>query len=154
MRGESPYLDGFDQPIIPEYAQRHAQFMAGKVWSSGGVNQQDLIDTYEELPWLNVFAGGWTRSVWQIYFGLRPDSPFRDERVRRAVSALIDRDLVTETFYGLGDLKEARWPVELRTHSIGVAGRGTRRSGSTPGGTSTRRTRRRPSAPTPTRRRS
>ncbi|MEE8336652.1 MAG: ABC transporter substrate-binding protein [Dehalococcoidia bacterium] len=117
-----PVLDGFDQPIIPEYAQRHAQFLAGRVWSSGGVNQQDLVNTVEELPYLNIFQGDWPRGNWQIYFGLRPGSPFRDERVRRAVSTMIDRDLITETFYGLGDLREAGWPVELRTHSVGVAG--------------------------------
>jgi ABC-type transport system substrate-binding protein len=119
---DQPVLEGFDQPIIPEYAQRHAQFLAGKVWSAGGTNQQDLLSTVDELPYLNIFQGDWPRGNWQIYFGLRPDSPFRDERVRRAVSSVIDRDLITETFYGLEDLSEAGWPVQMRTHSLGVAG--------------------------------
>ncbi len=116
---DRPLMDGFDVPIIPEYAQAHAQFLAGKIWS--GVNTADQIDTLNELPWLNVLVGSFSRWNWQVYFGLRPDSPFRDERVRRAVSHLLDRQLIIDAFSNLEEKRDAEWPVETRISSVGVA---------------------------------
>jgi ABC-type transport system substrate-binding protein len=117
---DRPFVDGYDGPIIGEYAQRLAQFRAGKIYG-GVVAQNDIIATKEEIPELNVFQGEYGRGNWQIYFGLRPNSPFRDERVRRAVSMLIDRDQILDTFNQVSDFTKKGWPIATRWHSVGVS---------------------------------
>jgi ABC-type transport system substrate-binding protein len=115
-----PFLDGFDRPVIGEYAQQLAQFRAGRLWG-GVVRQEDVIATKQEIPELEVYQGEFTRGNWKIFFSLRPDSPFRDARVRRAISMLIDRDLIIETFSDTKRFEDAGWPVETRWHSIGIS---------------------------------
>ncbi|MDP6604863.1 MAG: ABC transporter substrate-binding protein, partial [Dehalococcoidia bacterium] len=116
-RSDRPFLDGIDYPIISEYAQRLAQFRAGKMWDSV-VRQEDLLATKEEFGTdLNVFQGDVGKGNWGIYFGLRPGSIWRDERNRKAISMLIDRDQINDTFYRTSEFEEAGWPVKARWHS-------------------------------------
>ncbi|MPZ97824.1 MAG: hypothetical protein GEU80_00580 [Dehalococcoidia bacterium] len=117
---DRPYLDGFDLPIIGEYAQRLAQFRAGNIYH-GVVRQEDIISVKEEFPQLEVLQAEFSRSAWQLYFGLREGSPFRDERVRRAVSMLIDRPLIIDTFLNTDRFEEAGWPTSIRWPGVGVA---------------------------------
>ena len=118
-RKDRPFVDGIDLPIISEYAQRLAQFRAGKVWH-GVVSQADVISTKEEITELDVYQGDFSRGDEHLFFGFRPDSPFLDPRVRLAVSLLIERDLVLDTFNKADDFREAGWPVETRWASLGV----------------------------------
>lgn len=123
---DRPYVDGWDLPVIAEYAQRLAQFRAGRVWTTneGGtpVAQEDLLATKEEFgDDLEVYQGDIGRGNWGLYFGLREGSIFRDERVRRAVSMLIDRDQINDTFYRVSEFEEAGWPVKQRWHSMGIS---------------------------------
>ena len=115
-----PFMDGIDAPIVSEYAQRLAQFRAGKIYG-GVVNQEDIIKVKKELPQLEVFQGEFGRATYKAFFGLRPNSPFRDQRVRQATSMLIDRDLVIETFNNTKEFKDAGWPVDTRWNSMGIA---------------------------------
>lgn len=115
-----PFMDGIDAPIVAEYAQRLAQFRAGKIYG-GVVNQEDIIKVKSELPQLEVYQGEFGRATYKVYFGLRPNSPFRDQRVRQATSMLVDRDLMIETFNDTKAFKNAGWPVDTRWNSMGVA---------------------------------
>ena len=110
------FLDGFDYPIVPEYQAGLAQFRAKQVWTFG-VRQEDIIDVKRELPELDLYQTDFDRACWGIYFGLQGDSPFRDSRVRRAVSMLIDRDAWIANFYNTPAFEAAGWPVEIRWHS-------------------------------------
>jgi ABC-type transport system substrate-binding protein len=56
----------------------------------------------------------------KIAFGLRPGSPFLDERVRRAVSMLIDRNAWIEVFSDTKRFADAGWPVEARWTGLGA----------------------------------
>lgn len=116
FRKDRPFLDGFDIPIIPEYAAGLAQFRAKRLWSFA-VRQEDIIATKKDLPELLLFQAEFSRACWLIFFGLQPGSPFLDERVRRAVSMLIDRDAWIDTFYDVSRFKKEGWPVEVRWHS-------------------------------------
>jgi len=120
-RRDRPFIEGLDFPIIGEYAQRLAQFRAGKVWTSV-VNQTDVVTTKKELADLALTQNEFGRGAWQIYFSLRPGSPFLDERVRQAVSYSIDRDLMIETFDNTPEFKKNDYPVSTRWHGAGVAG--------------------------------
>lgn len=113
---DNVYLDGFDIPIIPEYAAGMAQFRAKKVWSFA-VRQEDVIATKKDVPDLAVDANAFGRTCWNMYFGLKPDSPFIDPRVRAAVSMLIDRDLWIDTFNNVSAFQKEGYPTDVRYHS-------------------------------------
>jgi ABC-type transport system substrate-binding protein len=56
-------------------------------------------------------------------FSQREDSPFKDVRLRRAASMLIDRDLFIDTFFNLPEFRNAGLPVEpLWTSHMAVKG--------------------------------
>jgi len=109
-------LDGFDIPIIPEYASGLAQFRAKKIWAFA-LTQDDVIQTKKDFPEMNLDQGAFGRTDWMTYFGLQPDSPFRDPRVRRAASMMIDRDLWIETFYNTANYKKEGYPFTVRYHT-------------------------------------
>ena len=104
-----PLLDKFEVVIVPEYANRIAQF-EGKNISVVGVNANDLID----------FSGRHTDTVWSvtrrtlqsfIYFAPteeQPEAPWVNEpRVRHAFSMALDRDALTEFAYNVDALAAA-----------------------------------------------
>ncbi len=109
--------DGVNYPIIPEYASGLAQFKAKKVWGSFGVRQEDIISTKKEFPELVLDRGAFTRGQSMLYFGLAPDSPFADPRVRQAASMAIDRDAYLETFNNISTFTKEGYPVDVRLHS-------------------------------------
>jgi peptide/nickel transport system substrate-binding protein len=92
---DRPFLDGWSQPIIPEYAQQLAQFRAGNIWG-GVVRQEDIIQTKKDLPQLLLIQGEYGPTAPGIFFGWA--SPFKDVRLRQAMSMLIDRETFARTF--------------------------------------------------------
>ena len=113
---DRPFLDGWDLPIIPEYAAGLAQFRAKRLWSFT-VRQEDIVATKRDLPELVLQQDDFSRANWQMYFGIRPGSPFLDERVRRAAAMLIDRDQWIDTFFNVSKFKAEGFPVDVRWHS-------------------------------------
>ncbi len=96
-RKDVPFLEGYDQPIIPEVASQLSQFSGKNVW--------DITPQPDAVPGLlaaesqlQLFLGelGIGKAERSIAFGSRPGSPFYDIRVRRAVSMSLDRDLFAE----------------------------------------------------------
>ena len=91
-----PHLAGIDQKIISEYSARRSQLIAGNLWTltgngpgvgSGGVQSEDVISTKEEQPLLNMYSDPFPEARRNVIgFSYQPDSPFHDERIRRAVS--------------------------------------------------------------------
>ncbi|MBK6317293.1 MAG: ABC transporter substrate-binding protein [Dehalococcoidia bacterium] len=114
-------LNGFDIPIIPEYAAGLAQFRAKKVWAFA-VRQEEIIQVKKEVPELALDQGAHGRTAWMTYFGLKPGTPFADDRVRRAASMLIDRDLWIDTFYNVSQFRTEGYPTDVRYHSHISAG--------------------------------
>jgi ABC-type transport system substrate-binding protein len=109
-------MDGFNFPIIPEYASGLAQFRAKKVWAFA-VRQEEIIQVKKDLPELALDQAAFGRTDWMIYFGLKPGTPFADDRVRRAASMLLDRDLWIDTFYNVSQFRTEGYPTEVRYHS-------------------------------------
>ena len=113
----APLLDGVDLPIITEFAQAEAQFRARNIHGGpalgGGAAippalvlplSRDLKETRIDLMPPPLIGP-------TVAFGWRSGSPFRDVRVRQAVSMLIDRDLFIETFTNLSAFKAAGVPM-------------------------------------------
>ncbi|GEM_PF-310610 len=115
-----PKMDGFDNPVIDEYAQRQAQFKSGQLWWSQ-TRQEDIISTKEEIPELDVWQNPVEKGNWGIAFGLRPGSIWRDQRARQALSMLIDRELINDTFYDLTAFRDKGWPTKARIHGMGIS---------------------------------
>lgn len=92
-----PFADKVEHPIVTEYATRLAQFKAGNIWNSVVV-QEDAISTKRDNPALLVTQG----DNYPIYpstltFGYGAgDTPWKDERMRQAVSMLMDRELIID----------------------------------------------------------
>jgi peptide/nickel transport system substrate-binding protein len=58
----------------------------------------------------------WVRSCYNLQFGFQPGSPFLDDRVRRAVSMLINRDEFIDTFDNVSKFRDAGFPAQTRWH--------------------------------------
>ncbi len=101
-----PLMDAVDYAIIPEYANRLAQFRAGNVDASD-INSADVIDVKKQMPGVQ-YVGEISQLMSFVYFDPDPNSPWnKDERVRQAVSMCIDRDGLTDLGYNVKALKAA-----------------------------------------------
>jgi len=114
------FFDSIEQSIIPEYANRLAQFLAGNL-DGVDLNGDDLVTVKKQIPQaqLNSTVGA-TLSF--LFFDPDPASPWKDPRVRQAVSMAINRDDLLELGYNLKKLKEAGLDVQGPWHNIIPAG--------------------------------
>ncbi len=125
-RTGKPYMDRWLYPIIPEYANRQAQFLAKNI-SVYTPNQGDVLQMRKDLGTADGSAilqkadlsGGLTVS----YFGFKEldTAPWKDERVRQAISMVIDRKARYEYFQSAADFAAAGIPKVTRynTHFSG-----------------------------------
>jgi len=117
-----PFYDKVENPIVPEYATRLSQFKAGNVWLSVAT-QQDIVQTKKDVPAVNLFQGDSHTLTPSFYsFGYEGNSPFKDERVRQAVSLLVDRELMADTIGGREALTKEGLDVPTRYHTAVGAG--------------------------------
>jgi ABC-type transport system substrate-binding protein len=117
------FFDKVTYQVIPENATRLAQFRAGATSYDPSLPQQDLLDLKSDQPELQMLAdelfgqgGQWLR------FGYLPGSVFLDERVRQAVSMLLDRQLYIDTFGNVEQFANAGLEVPTRWNSSFYSG--------------------------------
>lgn len=117
MRENQPYFDTLNLALMPEYSARYAQLVAGEFLHIR-VNSDDVLPTKRQTPALNLYDEGYFQGgPSHLAFGFLPDSPFHDERVRRAVSMLINRDLWIDTFYNVSRYESEGLPMTPRWNS-------------------------------------
>jgi peptide/nickel transport system substrate-binding protein len=100
-----PFLDGFTWTVIPDSSQILAQLKAGRLWYYESPAADQVLITKQDVPELNLLAqspfntklGGYHLNVSKL-----DNSPFKDVRIRQAISMLIDRDSYNDTF---GDIQ-------------------------------------------------
>ncbi len=110
-----------DYFIIPEYASQLSQFTAGNLTDLGpsGVLANDLLPTKKAHMDLRLKAVDSFKHFQEfIRYSYRPDSPFLDERVRQAVSRLLDRDLIIETMNETKQFEDEGIPIEKRWATV------------------------------------
>ncbi len=93
MKGQ-PYVDATRTAIIPDQAQRLAQFIGGHFDDYNSVPPTDIDAIKKGVPaaqWLATPPGA-ANMIW-LQLG-DPSSPFQDIRVRRAFSMAIDREAI------------------------------------------------------------
>jgi peptide/nickel transport system substrate-binding protein len=118
-RKDRPFLDGIDYPIVSEYAQGLAQLKAGNIFAYF-INQQDILQTKADVPALRMlFVDSYPVNIGiNTFYSFKPGSVFRDERVRQALSMLIDRDLFLEVRDNIGAFQKAGLPTEQRWSTL------------------------------------
>jgi ABC-type transport system substrate-binding protein len=81
-----------------------------------GVRSEDILATKRELAQLEMMTeerGSLASSAGTRYFfGMLPESPFKDERVRQAWSMATDRDLFINVIYNVDTFAKEGLPIE------------------------------------------
>ena len=120
-RNDAYYDDSFawpdtmEMPILTEHAARIAQFKAGNVHLLD-LRQaaEDVVPTKKEQPDVNLYAQDFVPRTEVVTFGMAGDSPYRDERVRQAVSMALDRDAMIDAAFNVSKFQDEGLPVEVR----------------------------------------
>ena len=118
-RKDRPFLEGIDYPIITEYAQGVAQLKAGNIFVYL-LRQEDILQTKADVPSLRMlFLDNYPVNIGiNAFFSFRQGSVFRDERVRQAMSMLIDRDLFIEARDNVDAFAKAGLPAHQRWSTL------------------------------------
>ncbi len=113
------YFDQVEMPILTEYATTLAQLKAGNVHYFF-LRGEDVMTVKSDKPEIQIYSEGMSLiNQDTLTFGLLPDgkSPFKDERVRQAVSMAEDRDLYAETFFNVSKFESQGFPMETHWHT-------------------------------------
>jgi ABC-type transport system substrate-binding protein len=115
VRGNLPYMDEMQLPIISEYAAGLAQFKTGNIYSYA-VNAEDLIPTKKDRPEIEITSGpSLASTLWHVIFG-RKDH-FVDQRLRQAYVMTWDRDAFIDTFYNVSAFESQGLPMQTAWES-------------------------------------
>lgn len=117
--GQLPYMDEVSSAIVTEYAAQLAQFKTGNVYYMGptGMRNEDILSTKKDLSQLELSSEDVLSAGTRYFFGMLPESPFKDERVRQAWSMSTDRDLFISVIYNVDGLSKEGLPIETRWDS-------------------------------------
>ncbi len=117
-RKDRPFIDRWHYPIIPEYANRYAQFIAGNVLEYSP-RQTDVLLARKDVPTARMFRTNVGTGFGLIYFGKKDyaSAPWHDERVRQALSMMYDRGAMRAYFSNSAEFEGAGLPIETRWHS-------------------------------------
>lgn len=125
-----PYVDMVELPIVPDISQQLAQFRTGAVFMpmAGGVplavstrSLEDVLGLKKEAPELQMLAFGGVDTV-QMWFGMRSDGPWKNVRVRQAMSYAWDRDSYVQAIYSADKLEAAGIPANIQWNAAYPAG--------------------------------
>jgi peptide/nickel transport system substrate-binding protein len=109
------FVDEIFMPILPEYASRQSQLLAGEIhFGRAGndiVRAEDILPLKRQNDTLLVKDAQAAASTSPMTFGYLGENQFKDERVRQAISMAFDRDLDIEVRYNVTEFEQNGMPV-------------------------------------------
>ena len=122
---ERPYIDTIERAVIPEYSAGEAQFRTGGIYDFPDLRGEAVLGMKNEVPELTMYHVPPEPQGLAVYFGWKPTppekTPFRDVRVRQALSRSWDRDQWIDVFFNVSEMEAAGIPVETRWNTAMVA---------------------------------
>ena len=112
-----PYYDKMNWFIVPEAATQVAQFEAKNLdigAGLNGINNENIVDIKNRHPELIMYTLPIANVAATSRFGFAQGEPFRDVRVRRAISMAYDRSALAEYFTSKSKLEAAGLPAEIK----------------------------------------
>jgi peptide/nickel transport system substrate-binding protein len=122
---DKPYLEGVDSAVVPEYATSVTQLMAGNLDTLGNLTPDDVLRARDQIRGSHVWSGI-DPYMACVSFSAEPNAPWRDVRVRQAISMALDRDAIYELLYDAKKLTNAGLQVEVKHHNMYPVGYGNR----------------------------
>ncbi len=122
---DRPFIDRIEAPIVVDYAQRLAQFRAGNIWTDvHGLLQQDVVQTKKDVPesLLRQDDSFATAVSSFLSFGYEGSSPFKDVRLRQALSMLIDREAFIDVIANREGFRREGLELPVAYHTVVGAG--------------------------------
>nr|AHZ45607.1 extracellular solute-binding protein [uncultured bacterium] len=127
MGAGRPFIEERVMAFHPDTAVGLSQFQAGEIYNWPAAAEQALA-LKQQTPALNLALTSVANFPEKLLFGFAADSPFRDVRVRQAVSYAIDRDAFAEVtgnvqrFHDAGVPIEVRWATMMPSSTAGFPG--------------------------------
>jgi peptide/nickel transport system substrate-binding protein len=115
-----PLVDEIEVPVVLQYPQALAQVRAGSIHSyayssTNTVRAEDIVPLKKDIPDILVYSSEPTATtVRSLVFGWPPteaNKPFKDERVRQAISMTWDRDAYISAFNNADKFQAEGLPV-------------------------------------------
>jgi ABC-type transport system substrate-binding protein len=113
--GGDPFIDRWHLPILPEYANRYAQFVSGNIMDFTPT-ARDVLAMAKDAPETVIVAAAIPDdNVTRLRFGhlTAQDRPWKDPRVRVAIRQSIDFKSVGEFLANKSGLEAAGIPIEV-----------------------------------------
>jgi ABC-type transport system substrate-binding protein len=122
---DRPFPDRLEVPILPDYAQRLAQFKVGNIHTNVA-SLADVLQGKQDAPRAVLMQGDNYRASGGGYvtFGWETGSPWADVRLRQALSLTIDREAYADTLENVSAFERAGLDLPIKNNSIVYAGWG------------------------------
>jgi ABC-type transport system substrate-binding protein len=116
FKGDLPYLDTIELPLVTETAVGLTQFLAGNLHTYP-VAPEEVIATKKREPRLEMKQTSFASSLLRLGFGTDQGSIFADERVRQAWVLSLDRTLFVDTQFNVSKYEAEGVPVSTALES-------------------------------------
>ncbi len=124
-----PYVDQWTIAILPDNLQGKAQFQAERL-DIEAIQFEDKAEVSQSNPKARFLSYLPSNSIPFLAFQTRGNSPFRDERVRRAFSMAFDRESLLQlsydgqgAFHNIVPAHMGKWWLDPKGAEIGEAGK-------------------------------
>lgn len=107
-----PFIDEIVEPVITDRAAGGAQFRAGSLLEYG-LPAEEILQAKRDNMDLLMAANPPSTFNERLYFGIHPDSPFKDERMRIAFMKTLDRDTFLDVAYNVSPFADEGLPVDV-----------------------------------------